>query len=66
MYAKDHALRTGDLYGMIRLLEYGAQKNLEDVVALNWEELYLVDFVGFVLEVAMLTKSITADHRLKA
>lgn len=31
MYAKDHALRTGDLYGMIRLLEYGAQKNLEDI-----------------------------------
>lgn len=41
-----------------------AQKNLKDVVTLNWEELYLIDFVVFVLEVAMLTESISADHLL--
>ena len=35
-------------------------------MALDREEFYLVDFVRLVLEVAMLTKSIPADHRLKA
>ena len=39
-----------------------AQKNLIDVVTLNGEEFYLINFVGLVLEIAMLTESISTDY----